>query len=161
MNLLARREHSQQELHRKLCNKGFESGDIKTVLPALVEEGLLSDERFTEAFINSRLQRGSGPVKIANELQQRGIGDELVEAYLDERDAQWTQRAIEVRTKRFGPSLPNDFKERARQMRFLQYRALPCARSSRRWGKKLTKTCLNPFIFGKLNGFDSVVNTVV
>lgn len=122
MNLLARREHSQQELQGKLIKRGFESGDIKLVLSILVKEGLLSDERFTEAFINSRLNRGSGPIKITMELQQRGIGDKLVNVYLDERDAQWTQSAIAVRIKRFGPSLPQDFKERARQMRFLQYR---------------------------------------
>ena len=122
MNLLARREHSRQELQRKLVNKGFEPRDVVQVLAALSGEGLLSDERFTEAFISSRLQRGSGPMKIAMELQQRGISDELVKAHLDERDAQWTQRAIEVRVKRFGPSPPNDFRERARQMRFLQYR---------------------------------------
>ena len=122
MNLLARREHSQQELHRKLINKGYESVEIKSVLTRLAEEGLLSDERFTEAFINSRLKRGSGPVRIAMELQQRGISDELVKTYLDERDAQWTESALTVRVKRFGPSPPGDFKERARQMRFLQYR---------------------------------------
>jgi len=137
MNLLARREHSQQELQGKLIKRGFESGDIKPILSILVEEGLLSDERFTEAFINSRLQRGSGPVKIAMELQQRGIVDELVNAYLDERDAQWTQRAIEVRIKRFGPSLPQDFKERARQMRFLQYRGFTMSQIQQAVGEEI------------------------
>jgi len=137
MNLLARREHSQQELQGKLIKRGFESGDIKPILSILVEEGLLSDERFTEAFINSRLQRGSGPVKIAMELQQRGIVDELVNAYLDERDAQWTQCAIEVRIKRFGPSLPQDFKERARQMRFLQYRGFTMSQIQQAVGEEI------------------------
>ena len=109
MNLLARREHSRQELQRKLANKGFEPLDITQVLAALSDEGLLSDERFTEAFINSRLQRGTGPKKIALELQQRGVGNELITCHLDERDAKWTQRAVEVRAKRFGRSVPHDF----------------------------------------------------
>ena len=122
MNLLARREHSQQELQRKLVNKGFDSDEIKTDLTRLAAEGLLSDERFTEAFINSRLRLGSGPVKIAMELQQRGVAESLVKDYLDERDPKWSQRAMEVREKKFGQSRPDDFKERARQMRFLQYR---------------------------------------
>lgn len=122
MNLLARREHSQQELHRKLVNKGFDSAEIKSDLSRLAEEGLLSDERFTEAFINSRLRLGSGPVKIAMELQQRGVAESLVKDYLDERDPKWSKRAMEVREKKFGCSRPADFKERARQMRFLQYR---------------------------------------
>ncbi|MDH5447233.1 MAG: recombination regulator RecX [Gammaproteobacteria bacterium] len=122
MNLLARREHSQQELHRKLINKGFEADEVRADLAILVEEGLQSDERFTEAFINSRLQRGSGPVKIALELQQRGVAESTVKEYLDERDPQWTQCAIEVRNKKYGEAAPDDFKERSRQMRFLQYR---------------------------------------
>ena len=42
--------------------------------------------------------------------------------YLDERDLKWTQSAIEVKNKKFGTAPPEDFKERARQMRFLQYR---------------------------------------
>ena len=122
MNLLARREHSQQELHRKLINKGFEVDEISADLARLAEEGLQSDERFTEAFINSRLNRGSGPVKIVQELQQRGVSDQLVSDYLEERDPQWTQSAIEVKNKKFGSAQPEDFKARARQMRFLQYR---------------------------------------
>lgn len=137
MNYLARREHSQQELQRKLLNKGFESSAIMPVLRVLAEQGLLSDERFTEAFINSRLQRGSGPVKIAMELQQRGVSDELVDCYLDERDTQWMQSAIEVRTKRFGPAIPHDFKERARQMRFLQYRGFTLTQIQRAVGEEI------------------------
>lgn len=137
MNLLARREHSQQELHRKLLNKGFEAADIKPDLDRLSSEGLLSDERFTEAFINSRLKRGSGPIKIAMELQQRGISDELVNAYLDERDAQWMESAHAVRIKRFGPSPPSDFKERARQMRFLQYRGFTMEQIQRAVGEEI------------------------
>lgn len=135
MNLLARREHSQQELYRKLVNKGFESADIRPALATLSKEGLLSDGRFTEAFINSRLKRGSGPVKIAMELQQRGVSDELVSTFLNERDAQWTESAIAVRTKRFGPSPPDDFKERARQMRFLQYRGFTLQQIQRALGE--------------------------
>jgi len=122
MNLLARREHSQQELQRKLLDRGFEADEVRADLTRLAEEGLLSDERFTEAFINSRLQRGSGPVKIAMELQQKGVSEQLVQDYLDERDPQWVRSAIEVKIKKFGEAPPEDFKERARQMRFLQYR---------------------------------------
>ena len=137
MNYLARREHSQHELHRKLLNKGFESVAIQPVLQVLVEQGLLSDERFTEAFINSRLHRGSGPVKIAMELQQRGVSDELVDIHLDERAPQWMQSAIEVRSKRFGPAIPHDFKERARQMRFLQYRGFTMSQIQQAVGEEI------------------------
>ena len=35
---------------------------------------------------------------------------------------QWLERAREVREKKFGRESPRDFKERSRQMRFLQQR---------------------------------------
>lgn len=127
MDLLARREHSRQELQTKLGTKGHDPAEIEPVLQDLSREGLLSDERFAEAFVASRLQRGSGPVKIARELQQRGISDEIIANSLDERDENWFRSAIRVRVKKFGSSLPEDFTERVRQMRFLQYRGFTMA----------------------------------
>ena len=122
MDSLARREHSSRELERKLRDKGFAADEVAETLSALRSEGLLSDERFTEAFVHSRLTRGSGPRKIAAELQQRGIEESLVSQFLDERDSRWYEKASEARQKRFGPALPDDYKEKARQMRFLQQR---------------------------------------
>jgi regulatory protein len=122
MNLLARREHSTQELRDKLLARGFEDDEITSVLQTLSREGLLSDERFTESFIHARVERGSGPVKIRAELRQRGVADEVITNWLDERDHAWLERAEAVRCKKFGSALPVDYKEKARQARFLQYR---------------------------------------
>ena len=122
MNLLARREHSTQELRDKLLARGFEDDVITPALQTLSREGLLSDERFTESFIHSRVDRGSGPLKIRAELRQRGVADELITAWLDERDQVWLERAEAVRCKKFGSTLPVEYKEKARQARFLQYR---------------------------------------
>ena len=122
MNLLARREHSTQELRDKLLTRGFEDDEIVPALQTLSREGLLSDERFTESFIHSRMERGSGPVKIRAELRQRGVTDEVISNWLDERDRAWLERAEAVRCKKFGSALPVDYKEKARQARFLQYR---------------------------------------
>jgi regulatory protein len=122
MNLLARREHSTQELRDKLLARGFEDDEIAPALQTLSREDLLSDERFTESFVHSRVQRGSGPVKIRAELRQRGVTDEIIANWLDERDPAWLERAEVVRCKKFGSTLPLDYKEKARQARFLQYR---------------------------------------
>ena len=122
MNLLARREHSTQELRDKLLARGFDDDEITPALQTLSREGLLSDERFTESFIHSRMERGSGPVKIRAELRQRGVTDEVISNWLDERDRAWLERAEAVRCKKFGSALPVDYKEKARQARFLQYR---------------------------------------
>lgn len=122
MRLLAIREHSTSELSRKLQQKGFEADEITHLLASLTQQNLLSDERFTECFINSRRQRGSGPVKIKKELQQHQIDMDLIASYLEPRDPIWAQEAARVREKKFGRPLPDDFKERVRQSRFLEYR---------------------------------------
>ncbi|MDH3947499.1 MAG: recombination regulator RecX [Gammaproteobacteria bacterium] len=122
MNLLARREHSTRELRDKLLVRGFEKDEITPALQLLSREGLLSDERFTESFIHWRMERGSGPLKIRAELRQRGVADEIIANWLDERDRVWLERAEAVRCKKFGTALPVDYKEKARQTRFLQYR---------------------------------------
>jgi len=122
MRLLAIREHSTSELVRKLGQKGFADDDVAALLTALTQENLLSNERFTECFVNSRRQRGSGPVKIKKELQQHQIAPELIADYLEPQDPVWAQEAARVRAKKFGRELPEDFKERMRQSRFLEYR---------------------------------------
>jgi regulatory protein len=122
MDLLSRREHSCYELKQKLLHKGHEADEIELALQRLAAENLLSDERFVESFVHSRQARGSGPRKIAAELSQKGVSESLISHYLDERSPVWTDLAGEVRARKFGSALPQAFKEKARQMRFLQQR---------------------------------------
>ncbi|MEA2094497.1 MAG: regulatory protein RecX, partial [Pseudomonadota bacterium] len=116
LDLLARREHSEQELSRKLASRGIEVDVIAATISALLAEGLLNNSRFAEAFIHSRFQRGQGPRKIRAELRERGIDDGLIGEYLDDGDTQWRELIEQVRVKRFGPAQPASFRERSRQM---------------------------------------------
>ena len=122
MDYLARREHSEQELARKLTGRGFAAGLVETAVAGLKTDGLLSDQRFAEAFVNSRFQRGSGPQKIQAELRERGIDTDLISLCIEMYADQWRQRIREVREKKFGADLPGNFRERGRQMRFLRQR---------------------------------------
>jgi regulatory protein len=122
MDLLARRDHSRLELDRKLTGRGFEPAVVEQVLDDLIRDRLLEEDRFVESFIRGRIRKGQGPVRIRGELAQRGIEDANVGTALAEADCDWTALAAEVRAKRFGPEAPGDFKERARQAKFLQYR---------------------------------------
>jgi regulatory protein len=122
MDYLARREHGEQELTRKLLARGFDPAPVDAAVDTLIADGLLSDRRFVESFVSSRCQNGSGPQKIQAELRQRGIDDSLVNACLEAVDEQWLDRLRQVREKKFGADLPQSFSERNRQMRFLQQR---------------------------------------
>lgn len=122
MDLLARREYAEGELRQKLAAKGNPPEAVAEVVAQLCEEGLVSDERFTEAFVRSRMNSGYGPLRIQAELRERGVNDKIHAIYLDFGDTQWLELAAQVRQKRFGPGAAGDYKERARQARFLQYR---------------------------------------
>ena len=122
MDLLARRDHSRLELARKLTGRGFEPALVEQVLDDLVRDSLLEEDRFVESFIRWRVRKGQGPVRIRGELAQRGIAEASVSTALAEADCDWSALAAQVRTKKFGAVAPEDFKERARQSKFLQYR---------------------------------------
>lgn len=92
------------------------------MLAELGREGLQSDARFTEAWVHQRKERGYGPVRIRQELRDRGVPAELIELNLDESDAEWYPRLLEVRRKKYGTSPPSSYREQARQSRFLYQR---------------------------------------
>jgi len=122
LGLLARREHSAGELGRKLEGRGYDSTAVEAVLSSLEQEKLLSDDRFVEEFVAARVRRGSGPMKIREELRGKGVDSGLVEQAMAARKGEWGGMAEEARRKRFGTAPPKDMTERARQGRFLQQR---------------------------------------
>jgi len=88
----------------------------------LADEGLLSDQRFAEVYVRGRFERGCGPLRIRAELRERGISGDLTEQVLAELSRFWVESAGRQRSKRFGRQLPGDYRERTKQMRFLQHR---------------------------------------
>lgn len=122
IRLLTRREHSSQELKQKLQHKGFDASLVDQITEELKQEGLLSDERFAECYMRSRINKGYGPVKICHELKQRGTSSEIIAATVIDEDPQWYELASKVREKRFGAALPKDLKDKMKQQHFLQYR---------------------------------------
>lgn len=122
MNWLARREHSLRELRDKLAARDFEPEIIAETVAKLASEGLVSDERFAESFVTARMRKGQGPVRIRAELKKRGIAAEMAQLQVDEAGHDWIGLAREVRERKFGAHIPAEFKDKAKQMRFLEYR---------------------------------------
>jgi len=122
MGMLAGREYLQSQLAEKLAKKFDNSSFIPEVLERLVEENLQSDHRFIEAFIRSRISRGQGETRIRLELKQRGANLALVSQLLAEAEIDWYELAFQTAINKFGQSKPIDAKEKAKRMRFLQYR---------------------------------------
>lgn len=64
-------------------------------------------------------------MRISQELREKGISGDLIEALLFAGEVDWAAQLLEVREKKFGKSMPDSYKEQARQSRFLQYRGFP------------------------------------
>lgn len=135
MDLLARREHSYRELFDKLQRMfgtpvpppDAEDGPplravIGEALDRLRAEGLQSDARYAESFVVSRAQRLYGPVRIRIELRERGLDEAAIEAAFAGADVDWHGNLQKLLFDKFGPKPAADIRERARRMRFLQYR---------------------------------------
>jgi len=122
MDLLARREHSEQELRQKLKSREYAYDAIEEAVQSLLRDGLLSDERFTESYVNHRYNAGMGPVKIRYELRQKGVSDALAEEYIEAFAERWDTLMRQLRRRKFGPTIPVDYAERMKQSRFLQNR---------------------------------------
>ena len=122
MDYLARREHGRMELINKLTKYGFNANIADDAVAQLVDDGLQCEQRFVKAFVCSRINQGKGPAKIRADLREKGANDNAVAEGLQEAAQNWYDLAIEVRLKKFGAGQPEDFKEKVRQMCFLQSR---------------------------------------
>lgn len=118
----ARRDHSQAELNTKLRQFGADGEQIERALARLTEVGLQSDDRFADSLVRSQLLRGRGQRSIKQTLQQRGIAADHPALEEQTADIDWIAKAQELLQRRFGQQLSREQKDKARQVRFLQYR---------------------------------------
>lgn len=108
--LLGRREYSEFELNQRLGRKWpqLESGAAADLLEALVNENLLSDERFTESYVRMSIQKQQGPLKIRAALRARGVADSLISRELDRHSDRWIDLATEWLQRRHPTALDFD-----------------------------------------------------
>lgn len=123
VDLLSRRDHSRLELQRKLRPKAASDDDLETLLDELAGRHWQSDERFAEAYINSRIQRGQGPLRLRHALREKGVAEAEIRAAMDEQDTDWKVRALDAAGRKFGQGTDlSDPRQKARLYRFLAYR---------------------------------------
>lgn len=120
MRLLSMREHSRQELERKLAAHEETPGDLQRALDELQAKGFISQDRVAESVLNRRAARlGAG--RLRQELQAKGLDAEVVAQAMAQLEGTELARAREAWRRRFD-ALPHDAASRARQSRFLAAR---------------------------------------
>ncbi|MDK4688576.1 recombination regulator RecX [Kingella negevensis] len=119
MDILSRREVSRLELQRKLAPYAEDEDELNQVLAEFAERNWQSDERFTEAFVNSK-SRKHGALRLKQALAAKGIDSEMAREFLPDSETELAN-AKEVLRKKFKQPAA-DFAEKQKQMRFLLYR---------------------------------------
>jgi len=134
LQYLARREYSRAELRGKLLphvqaeaddvfEQAFDASgpvNLDALLDDLTARGWLSDERAAAQLVHAKRSR-FGTQRITHELRQRGIAENLIDQALPQLKESELGAAREVWRKKFGAA-PQDEKEKAKQVRFLQSR---------------------------------------
>jgi regulatory protein len=120
MRFLARREHSREELRRKLALRAQEGEDLDALLDDLARKGWLSDSRYAEHAIRAKARR-FGPLRLAQQLRAKGIDDETITQGFQAAGEEGASAIEAVWRSRF-EARPVGDRERARQARFLQGR---------------------------------------
>jgi regulatory protein len=118
LRLLARREHSRQELEGKLKPHAGSSEDLQALISGLKQKNQLSEERYAEERAR-KLARKYGAARIRQDLKAKGVPEELVARLSSPEDELQKAKAILERKYR-APATTRE--ERAKRMRFLQSR---------------------------------------
>lgn len=118
--MLGRREHSEQELKQKLLELEADPVEVEAIVEEFKTQQYQSDQRMADMIVRSNVRKGRGPARVKQTLRERHVATELAQENLEETD--WLALARALREKKFGAELPTEAKEKARQLRFLQYR---------------------------------------
>jgi regulatory protein len=79
LRLLTHRDHSCEELVRKLRQRGFPSQQIKDSVEECKRLNYLDDERFSDSYIRLLRRKGFGPIRIQEKLRSKGICNDMIQ----------------------------------------------------------------------------------
>lgn len=112
LGLLVRREHSRNELTRKLTARGIEREDAEAAVDKLAQAGWQDEERFAHSLVRSRAAAGYGPLHIRAELGMHRLPDELVRQAMNDYDGDWADNARDLVRRRFAGGLDDPARRR-------------------------------------------------
>ena len=83
LHLLSYRQRSEQEIRRKLLDKGFDQAECEQVLERLKNAGLSGDSNFAQVWVENRqLFRPRSRRMLTAELRQKGVANDDIEQAL-------------------------------------------------------------------------------
>ncbi|WP_232507755.1 regulatory protein RecX [Ghiorsea bivora] len=123
VRFLGIREHNEHELREKLSKKNYDDIIIDDVIELLKQYDYLSEMRYAETFLRSRLKKGETPWLAAQKARQKGAEAVALKTALIDAEQGFDAWAAckEVLDKRDPTGLyKHDKRVWQRQMRYLQ-----------------------------------------
>lgn len=124
LRYLSRKEHSRQELRKKLLPYAESDVELDELMVKLEAQSWLSDERFAESLVRRKSER-YGSLKIVDELKQQGIQGESLLEIKERLKISDGNRAWELWQRKFDSMVTKDPKEKSKQMRYLVSKGFP------------------------------------
>jgi len=103
LGLLAVRQRTRRELERRLVHAGFDRGEVDAELQRLEVVGLVDDQAFAAAVVESRIgRRGESRRAVAGRLAAAGVDRSAVELALEDAPGDDDSVAERVAAERAG-----------------------------------------------------------
>ena len=120
LRLLARRDYTRLELERKLGPYVEDPAELQALLDDFSARGWLSETRAVDQLVHAKRGR-FGAARIRQALIERGVSQDLVASTLERLKDTELDAARAIWLKKF-KAPPSSAAERAKHVRFLQYR---------------------------------------
>jgi regulatory protein len=105
----AYQERTHLEVRNKLFEYGLASDDVDTLLTQLISDGYLNDERFAKTFAGGKFRiKGWGRIRIANELEAKGLTKNCIQLGLKEIDQTDYEETLERLLKKKSAAVHED-----------------------------------------------------
>lgn len=128
---LGRQEYYEAKFRQKLKDKEATDEQIELIVEEFTEQNWLSEQRYCNAFVRSRINKGQGKNRIKADAQNKRLDRACLTLALEENDTDWFELALETYNRRYWDKPLADSngnndkayeKEKAKRMRFMQYR---------------------------------------
>lgn len=112
---LASRARSTGELKTHLKGKGYGEDEISAVIADFLDYGYLDDEDYCRQYIKYAFSKGKGPIRVKQELAEKGIDRDTIAFALEDYEAEETdlERAL-AQARKTAAGKPVDEKMKGR-----------------------------------------------
>ena len=106
-DLLALRDHSENELYRKLLNH-FDSHTAAATVARIRELGYLDDRKFAEKLVREYSGKGKSRAEIRNKLYEKGISREIMEEALSLLEEDESEAAYDLICRKYSEKIKKE-----------------------------------------------------